>query len=533
MDNARSQISLLWYKRDLRVTDHAPLTEAVRAQHPILPIYIFEQDYWSLPDVSRRHWWFIRDSLRDLRADLKALGLPLLLKKAEVLQAFEEVNRQFEITCIYAHEETGNAWTFQRDLSVHQWCRERKIAFRESPSNGVVRCLKRRDDWSKIRNQRMQQTPLPRPEKLLDQLAIFERLNMGALPPREDPFFSEPLAQTVNVEKGGRREGEKVLDSFLNQRAMKYLATLSGPSESDRHCSRLSSHIAYGTLSMKEVLWALAERRAELDFQPSPSPWKKNLSAFGSRLAWRCHFVQKLEDQPSIETHCMHPAFEGMRESEFNECFFNAWKKGRTGYPFVDACMRSLETTGWINFRMRAMLVSFASYHLWLDWRRTAPHLAKLFTDYEPGIHYSQFQMQSGVTGINTLRIYSPVKQSLEHDPDGVFIRKWVPELKQVTGQWVHEPWKMPPELQEQNMCVIVEDYPLPIVDHTNAIKAARQKIGEVRRSEHFRQESEKVYQKLGSRKRPHRSSQTAKKRSTSNKRASKNSSSDQLNLDI
>ena len=157
---------------------------------------------------------------------------------------------------------------------------------------------------------------------------------------------------------------------------------------------------------------------------------KKSLIAFKSRLAWHCHFIQKLYDESEIEYQNLNKAYDGLRENNFNEKYFLAWKKGNTGYPFIDACMRYLSKTGWINFRMRAMLVSFASYQLWLDWKKTSKHLAKLFTDYEPGIHYSQFQMQSGTTGINSIRIYNPIKQSHDQDVNGKFIKKWVPELK-------------------------------------------------------------------------------------------------------
>jgi deoxyribodipyrimidine photo-lyase len=316
-------------------------------------------------------------------------------------------------------------------------------------------------------------------------------LPAGDIPPKDHPIFG--ALNIGSVQKGGRSEGLKVLGSFLTDRSRKYMRTISKPGISARHCSRLSAHIAYGALSVKEVEQAVKAKIASIAgiSGPNAASHRRDLSAFLSRLAWRCHFVQKLEQQPQIETRCMHPAFEGMREPHHNEEFFEAWKQGRTGYPLVDASMRSLHENGWINFRMRAMLVSFASYHLWLDWRVTAPFLAQLFTDYEPGIHYSQFQMQSGVTGINAIRMYAPVKQSRDHDPEGRFIRRYVPELSHVSPQWIHEPWRMndPPA-----------DYPMPIVDHETAVRHARAEIAKRWKSEAFRDTAKGVARKLGSR---------------------------------
>ena len=202
--------------------------------------------------------------------------------------------------------------------------------------------------------------------------------------------------------------------------------------------------------------------------------------------------MQKLEDEPRVEFENFHSAYDGLREQEHRPEHFEAWAEGRTGYPMVDACMRALIATGWINFRMRAMLMSFASYHLWLHWRPTSLHLARLFTDYEPGIHYTQCQMQSGTTGINTIRIYNPIKQGTDHDPKGSFIRKWIPELKEVPDSGIHQPWAFPDKLN---------GYPLPIVDEPTARKRAAAKVYALRRGQVYRSEADRIVHRHGSRK--------------------------------
>jgi deoxyribodipyrimidine photo-lyase len=502
MTQATAQV--VWFKRDLRLHDHAPLRAAAE-RGPVLPLYIVEPDLWRRPDASFRHWRFIRDSLLDLDGALQTLGGALVVLRSEAIEALATLERAHGRFALWSHEETGNAWTFARDREVADWCRARGIAWTESPSHGVVRRLGGRDGWSAKRDAVMTAPQLEAPRAIrfvadaAASAATRHAGTYGGTALADGALDPLPSPAAAWVQRGGRREGLAVLGSFLDSRSSRYMRTISKPGVSARHCSRLSAHIAYGTLSVREIDQAAAARIDALlgasgplgPGDPGGADWARQLQAFRSRLAWRCHFVQKLEQQPSIETRCMHPAFEGMREAEHREDLFAAWRDGLTGHPLVDACMRSLQANGWINFRMRAMLVAFASYHLWLDWRRTAPVLARLFTDYEPGIHYSQFQMQSGVTGINAVRMYNPVKQSLEHDPEGRFIRRYLPELRGLPTAALHEPWRLdaPPR-----------GYPAPVVDHEQAAREARRRMAPYWRGEGFRDQAREVFRTLGSR---------------------------------
>ncbi|NNM00474.1 MAG: deoxyribodipyrimidine photo-lyase/cryptochrome family protein, partial [Gammaproteobacteria bacterium] len=457
---------------------------------------IYEPEVIGADDFDARHLAFINASLRELEAALAERGGRLITRVGEAVEVIATLHDEIGFEAIHAHQETGNGMTYARDLRVADWARRSGVEVIEHRQHGVTRRLADRDGWARDW-QALMSAP---------QVATPETIETVAGPASDGIEVPESFgleagdASHVPMQQGGEARAAEVLRSFLAARGEHYRSDLSSPVSAGEACSRLSPYLAYGNISLRRVYQRTEHRLLAIRRERRGSPWLKSLQAFGGRLRWHCHFMQKLEDEPAIEYRNMNRAFDGLREDEFNETWFQAWQEGLTGYPLVDACMRALRATGWINFRMRAMLVSFASYHLWLHWPRPAAFLARQFLDYEPGIHYSQFQMQSGTTGINAVRIYSPIKQVLDQDPDGVFIREWVPELAGVPAEHIAQPHLMPALLQESAGCVIGRDYPAPIVDHATAYNAARQRIFRARGSFEARTESRRVFVKHGSR---------------------------------
>ncbi|MGY6629412.1 MAG: FAD-binding domain-containing protein [Wenzhouxiangella sp.] len=484
-------IQLVWFKRDLRTDDHRALSEAAR-QGPVLPLYIVEPDYWQLPDTSQRQQDFIAECLVELDQALRQRGQGLWVAHGRAVDVIAQLHQRHRFVAVHAHEETGNDWTYQRDLAVADWCRRQAVAFHEYPQFGVVRRLGNRDGWARHWEAFMAE-PLARPPDTLPPVAATPRL--------ETTLFADAPCRDQRPcpkrQAGGIGAGQSVLDNFLSRRGRAYRGGISSPLSAETAGSRLSPHIAAGTVSLRRIVHdtrlAINEWRDR-----GESAWVRSLRQFDQRLHWHCHFIQKLEQRPTIEFHNVHRGFDGMRENDFDRLRFEAWCEGRTGYPMVDASMRFLHHHGWLNFRMRAMLMSFAAYHLWLHWREPSLHLARLFTDYEPGIHYNQCQMQSGTTGINTPRMYNPVKQAQDQDPDGRFVRRWCPELAAVPTDKLFEPWRMG---ESERLGYGAEHYPAPIVDYREAARQARERLGEYRRQPGFRDQARAVHQALGSRK--------------------------------
>lgn len=456
---------LLWLKRDLRISDHAALYHAAKQGHAVLPVYIVEPDYWQQPDTSLRHWAFISDALLDLQRQFSELGQPLLVFYGPASRVFSELLQCFPISAVYSHEETGNLWSYQRDLAVGRFWQQRGIPWHQFKQFAIFRPLPNRDFWFKHAEDWLSAALYPTPKSLPFICAT----NWQA--PLLSPERYHDLALCSQPQHA--KHLTTTLQSFLSERAQYYRGSISYAAKASHNCSRLSPYLSYGMLSMRTLQQQSWLQRCEA----SSDRHKQGLDAFYSRLRWHCHFMQKLEDEPEIEFRNMHRGFDGLREQDFSKTYFHAWATGTTGYPLIDAAMRSLLHTGWLHFRGRAMLVAFACYHLWLHWRPVALHLARCFVDYEPGIHYPQIQMQAGTTGINPNRMYNPIKQSMQKDAEGQFIRKWLPELRLIPTSWLHQPWLLNKQQQQQYGCVLGRDYPEPIVEAEQAMRLARQRL--------------------------------------------------------
>jgi deoxyribodipyrimidine photo-lyase len=474
-------INIVWFKRDLRLQDNEALWQAQQVNLPVLLVYCFEPSIMKYDDSDTRHWRFVFESIQDLQQQLQPFGTEINIFHAEALTVFEELATRYTIKNVFSHQETGNHLTFQRDKQVSRFLHANEIYWHESQTNGVIRKLKTRENWDARWKQKMSANPVSSEPAKLQFVTIATEL-YDVLKGQELP--KEITTSNPNFQQGGETLAWRYLNSFLKDRYANYSKHISKPALSRKSCSRLSPYLAYGNISMRMVF-----QQTVMRYETASN--KRALANFISRLHWHCHFIQKFESECRMEFENVNRAYDQLPKNR-NEVYINAWQTGMTGVPIIDACMRCLVETGYINFRMRAMVVSFFVFNLWQDWR-DLHFLARQFLDYEPGIHYPQLQMQAGVTGINTIRIYNPIKNSEDHDSDAVFIKKWIPELAEVPPHLIHEPWNLSWMDQQLFGCEIGKDYPFPIVDIEETRKYASDIVWSFRKQPAVKTEGKRI----------------------------------------
>lgn len=472
-------INIVWFKRDLRTQDHEPLKMASDAGLPVLLLYIFDEAIVTHQDMAPRHHRFVYQSLMEMNRTLEITGHQVNISHGKTTEIFRTICDQYEVKNVFSYQESGPQHTWDIDKQLGALLRERNVNWLDLEKDGIVRALQSRNGWE---------------DHWFDHIgkSIIENdFNWTGVEWSDSRFdFPQNFLSTISIkdpqmQPGGERAGWNYLYSFAKERGRNYQRHISKPEFSRKSSSRLSPYIAWGNLSVRQIFQYVR-------FHPNYEGNKRAFRAFLMRLQWRSHFIQKFEVECSYETECVNKGYE-LLEHQKNEEFIKAWEQGKTGYPLVDACMRALIQTGWINFRMRSMLVSFFCHHMDQDWRDGVYHLARLFLDYEPGIHYTQFQMQAGTTGVNTVRIYNPVKQSNDHDPNGNFIRTWVPELRDCPDEFIHEPWTMTPIEQEMYNFRLGENYPEPLVNLEESGRNARTKIWGHRKNKAVQEEKKRI----------------------------------------
>jgi deoxyribodipyrimidine photo-lyase len=466
--------ALVWFRRDLRDFDHAALSHALRDAREVLCVFVFDREILdALPSPSDRRVEFIRESVVALDESLRKRGGALIVRHARARDAIPALAAELGIDAVYANRDY-EPQAIERDNAVEHALADRGMAFRASKDQVIFE----RDE---VLTQ--QGTPFgvftPYKRAWLTSLtpahlaphAVDGRAGMLAMPP---PGLANgvPTLDGLGFRRTNLRElgvatgmsGGAALFASFKRRIERYRELRDYPAR--KGPSYLSVHLRFGTVSIRAL--------AQYAHQRSLLPDGEGAATWLSELIWREFYAQLLWHHPRITQHAFQDQYDALAFPN-DRRLYEAWRDGRTGYPIVDAAMRQINTTGYMHNRLRMVAASFLVKDLLVDWRWGERYFAEALIDYDLASNNGgwQWAASTGCDAQPYFRIFNPVTQSQRFDPEGRFIRRYLPELKALDERQIHAPWQVAPAILNAKGLVIGRDYPPPIVDHGAARNAA------------------------------------------------------------
>jgi deoxyribodipyrimidine photo-lyase len=460
--------TIVWFRRDLRISDHLPLFRAA-ARGEVIPVFVLDRALLFHPETATARVAFMLDCLRSLDGDLKARGGRLIVRSGDPVEVLPKLLRETEAEGIYAHIDYERIYGRVRDANLNQALEAQNLRIRWFEPIAGTEELLRYPDYRKLWYKEMSDSIVPTPTRV----AVPPETPSEAIP---DLMKLGMIADRKVVPPAGTEAARKLLAQFVEEKTDRYYWQLSLPSA--EATSGLSPHIKFGVISIRECFQIARTRlKGEEDRRVQLS-----LKQLISRLRWGSGFAQRFRYLPQLELRSLYTVFDE-EDWQFDEGLYQAWQDGETGFPIIDAAAKCLqETGGWLalNFRTRAIYSSFLSNLLGMDWRYGALHFMRHLIDGDCPIDHYQWAMQAGVTHCldkSWTRIYNPEQTAIDRcDPEGKFIKRWLPELADLPVSQLGSP-------------PTIGGYPRPILDYKQA-RQTRVKQLEAQR-QHFRQQKD------------------------------------------